>query len=798
MNFNSLKAELTGSSIQLIVFDLKGNLISSCNTLFELTDKNITNSLYNHIPILESLQDGFKTLTNGEKLKFPCMWFDSFGKSGYFDYIFSRKDDYIIWILHDLNEVYVHQIKLQQERNDSWISAEVLELHKRTQEKLEKVKEDYENLFNNTPDLIQSVDTKGNFLFTNPAWRSTLGYSEKEIEKMELFDVVHPDDIEYCNNIHARLETEKKLSFVELRLIGKEKNIVHLRGSIIARHIDGKLVANQGVYRDITHRKEIEDKLKQSESQYRLLVENASDIILKTDLQGRIVYINEIGLQFIGLPKEELGDSNFIQWVDPNHRKHAREFYLNQSYRKISSTYQELPIVVNDKKSWVGQNVNLLFEDIDGNERLSGFLVIIRDITKQKVLEETLNQTNEILDKKVAERTRELNKANENLTNAYNDLEKSAEELIQNNNELEQFSFIVSHNLRGPVARLIGLTSLFDKVEADEHQTIIDQVHTATNSLDSILSDLTDILQIRKDLYNIKEDININDEIKRVQKILGGEIGAVCNPDNLDIELEQNTIYGVRAYIQSILYNLLSNAFKYRRSDTDLKIKITSKVDNNKYLINIEDNGKGIDMDRFKDKLFRMYSRFDLKTQGRGVGLYLVKKQVEGMNGTISVKSKVNEGTSFYIQIPIPDSSLVEHQLVYDDEWVSIIYNGIILSTQIVWKKPPETQMQRIFEKNVENISKYTSYFWIIDTTNLGNVTPENQEWFNTKSIPLLINTGTKGIVVLNSDGKGFNSSQWNLLKGHAEKIGLDLQFMTDSEKTKNYILNFLQRNTLI
>ncbi len=389
------------------------------------------------------------------------------------------------------------------------------------------------------------------------------------------------------------------------------------------------------------------------------------------------------------------------------------------------------------------------------------------------------------LEKKVAERTIEL--------------EKHAEELVKHNNELEQFSFNVSHNLRAPVARLLGLTTLFKPTNDDtEESTIISHIQTETKLLDMVIKDLNNILQVRNNLYKIKEHINILEEIEIAQKLLSDGSQEICCLKNTELNIEESNVFGVREYVQSIIYNLMGNAFKYKRVGIDLKLKISTELKGENVILKFADNGRGIDLDKVGDKVFKMYSRFDLETQGKGIGLYLVKQQVESMNGTISIESKPDQGTVFSIVLPLPNSAQIQHQVYFENDIVSFVYNSMLKSSLIIWKREPSSAEYRdSFNRNIKNLSKYATNFWIQDTSNFGSLSRDDQEWFNTNIIPLLLDSGLKGIIMINKEGKGFKSSHWKAFANICSIKGIELAFKFTLEEANAFISSFSKLNQM-
>ncbi|HNV31244.1 MAG TPA: ATP-binding protein, partial [Cyclobacteriaceae bacterium] len=232
------------------------------------------------------------------------------------------------------------------------------------------------------------------------------------------------------------------------------------------------------------------------------------------------------------------------------------------------------------------------------------------------------------------------------------DLVRTNEELVRHNNELRQFSYTVSHNLRGPVARLLGLTDLFSKpISQQEKEEIGMMVKKSGLELDEVLRDLSLIIDIRNDLYQVREKISFEVELAKTVSMLRDQIRPTYQ---IDVDFsEAPFVYSIRAMIQSILFNLLSNAIKYRNPENELRISIkTSKHFNRDVSLQVSDNGLGFNLQTHKENLFKLYKRFHTHVDGKGLGLYLVKTQVDTLGGKIEIESEINRGTTFTITLP--------------------------------------------------------------------------------------------------------------------------------------------------
>ncbi|SFF54679.1 Tetratricopeptide repeat-containing protein [Thermoflexibacter ruber] len=245
---------------------------------------------------------------------------------------------------------------------------------------------------------------------------------------------------------------------------------------------------------------------------------------------------------------------------------------------------------------------------------------------------------NDNLEKEVDERTREL--------------KTTVQNLLKQNQTLEQFSYIISHNLRSPVARIQGLVNVINQeyTSSELRNQLLQHLSYSSLMLDNIIKDLTEILAVRKNLNTNKEYIDIKQLIAEELEKLEKEIQEI-NP-LIEKQIMVISVFSAKVYLQNIFYNLMSNAIKYRHLSRRLHIIIKTSVENNHFCLSVQDNGLGVDTsDTYK--IFGMYQRGHTHIEGKGLGLYLVKTQIEAMNGYIEVESTINEGSIFKVYIPL-------------------------------------------------------------------------------------------------------------------------------------------------
>jgi signal transduction histidine kinase len=228
------------------------------------------------------------------------------------------------------------------------------------------------------------------------------------------------------------------------------------------------------------------------------------------------------------------------------------------------------------------------------------------------------------------------------------ELVKMNQELADKNARFEQYGFVTSHNFRGPVATLLGLTSIFNSAAPGDpvNRYVIDKIRETTARVDEMIQDLSKLLHTENNLESLFQPVALAGVLDNVQVLLAQEITGSGTRIRADFS-ELPVLPAVPAYINSIFYNLITNAIKFRKPDTVPQLSIRSFPDEDRSVIEFRDNGTGIDLSLHGDNLFQPFRRFTTQVAGKGLGLYLVKTQLKAMNGDIEVSSTPGEGTSF-------------------------------------------------------------------------------------------------------------------------------------------------------
>jgi light-regulated signal transduction histidine kinase (bacteriophytochrome) len=230
-------------------------------------------------------------------------------------------------------------------------------------------------------------------------------------------------------------------------------------------------------------------------------------------------------------------------------------------------------------------------------------------------------------------------------------LQSSITTLNDQNKRLQNFAYIVSHNLRSHTGNLRFMVNLFEESESEDEKTeVFAHIRSISNSLTTTIEHLNEIVKIHTEIDKETQLIEFETVFKTVLGALKGSVES--NNAKIDYDFSKAPVINyIPAYLESIIQNLLTNSLKYRHPDRRPEIFCRTVKDHNHIYMTFEDNGIGIDMERYGDKIFGMYKTFHQNPDAKGIGLFITRNQIESMGGTIKVDSTVNVGTKFTIRL---------------------------------------------------------------------------------------------------------------------------------------------------
>jgi PAS domain S-box-containing protein len=371
---------------------------------------------------------------------------------------------------------------------------------------------------------------------------------------------------------------------------------------------------------DITDRKQAEELMLQSKANLQTIFENTDIAYVLCDAEHKIVSFNT--------KANELCQEQFNKKIKAGN--HAFNYFPKS---KIPNLKDAIGKVMNNERVIYETSYNLKDGSVKwyevrwagvANEKDEnmGFILAFKDITERKI----------------SEMERDLMTA----------------DLVQRNNDLEKFAYIISHNLRAPVANIIGASNALNDMDLtpEDKERLSRGINISVMKLDEVVNDLNQILQVKGSVDERKEIVRFSELVDNI-KI---SISNLIDKDNIDIKYnfsEVNELFVLKPYLYSIFYNLISNSVKYRRQHVHSIIEIRSSLLENKIELTFTDNGMGIDLNKNADQIFGLYKRFHSNIEGKGMGLFMVKTQVETLGGKISLNSEENKGTEFKIEFEI-------------------------------------------------------------------------------------------------------------------------------------------------
>jgi PAS domain S-box-containing protein len=533
-----------------------------------------------------------------------------------------------------LSKINVNLESLVAERTEELLKTnqqlkrEITE-RKQNQEALKQSEERYRSLVVATSQIVWTTNPDGQVV-DMPQWRAYTGQSQQAVKGWGWLDALQPEDRDRVAKIWSHALATKSLYNAEYRVRGADGNYRYfsVRGVPVLAE-DGSIREWVGTCSDISDRKQTEQALQESYSILHAVIEGTTDSVFMKDLQGRYVMINSAGAKVVGKPVENI---------------------VGKDDTELFPSHIALPIIENDRRL-IAVEENQTYEDIipfmgklrtflaaktvcrNAQGKVIGLVGIARDISDRKRAEQQIKQLNQNLERRVVERTAQLEVANK---------------------ELEAFSYSVSHDLRAPLRSIDGFSlALLERYTSqldDKGKHYLQRVRAATGRMGQLIDDLLNLSRVtRSQMQRSYVDLTA-----LVKAIAADTQQTQPERSNVEFVIEPGVVaQGDSRLLRVVLENLLNNAWKFTSKQVSPLIEFgtVSQADGTTAYF-VRDNGAGFDI-AYAHKLFRAFQRLHTEDEfpGTGIGLATVQRIIHRHGGRVWAEGALDQGATFYFTL---------------------------------------------------------------------------------------------------------------------------------------------------
>ncbi|MFV8376812.1 PAS domain S-box protein [Flavobacterium sp. LB1P62] len=603
----------------------------------------------------EMKMKNFQSVTHPDDLEEDLMNLEKLRKGEIRSYSLEKryltKSGTIIWISLTVSPLW----KINEKVTSHIAIVEDISLKKEAEELIKKTETRFKSLFDDSPLPLREED----FSEIKKYFHELNLINEKpEIVYNYLYS--NPDVVIKCNSLIKLINVNNaclKLYKVKTKeeLINTKSNLLDFRSTDdFIKHLiaitqdkkqfvlDSRIKNAEGEYRDInlrwnvirgyrktferiivstediTQRRATEKIILETKKRVESLINTIDGIVWECDIESfSFSFISKKVESILGYtPEEWLANHTF--WVDHiynDDKEWVQNYCKFQTDANLNHDFEYRMVAKDGAVVWLRDIVNIVFE----NDKAVSLRGIMIDITKTKEAEKALNDSFNLV--------------------------------TEQNKRLLNFSYIVSHNLRSHTSNIASIMDLIESSESEEErEQMIQLLKSVSNSLNETMLHLNEVINIRTNIGLTSEPLNLHQYIDTVQNVLNEQITS--KGVSISTIMPKNVIINYNpAYLESILYNIISNSIRYSHPERKPTIVIKWFIENDLKILQISDNGVGIDLVRNADKIFGMYKTFTNNADSKGIGLFITKNQIDAMGGNITVESEPNIGTTFKIYV---------------------------------------------------------------------------------------------------------------------------------------------------
>ncbi|PJZ71198.1 PAS domain-containing sensor histidine kinase [Leptospira perolatii] len=388
--------------------------------------------------------------------------------------------------------------------------------------------------------------------------------------------------------------------------------------------VEGRVATVYGAIQDITLSKSVEEEIRLSERKFFQAFHSSGIGMALTNPEGATIEVNYSLAELLGYSKDELLKRNILEITFP---EDLAEITANMEklVRGEKESYQTVQRYVHKNGAIIWALLTVVLVRKNSGQPMF-FVSQMQDITRRRNLENILREKNSRL----------------------KSISVHLQERIE---QLEEFNQIVSHNMRSPIGNISTLVKfLEDAVDEEEKLEYLGYLKQTADQLLITLNDLVEVIKIRQTRKVAKEKIIVEEAFSKVRAMFQAQILEYNAEVIVDFKEAPEIRYS-RVYLESILLNLFSNSLKYRDPSKSPILKYSTYWKNNAFVLEAADNGLGIDLDKYGNQIFKLNKTFHRDIDGKGIGLFMTKNQIESMGGEIYVESQPGIGTKFLIHL---------------------------------------------------------------------------------------------------------------------------------------------------
>jgi len=542
----------------------------------------------------------------------------------------------------------------------------------------ERIDNPFQSIFESVVEGVILSGEEGEIILANSAAEKLFRYERGELIGLPIEALV-PQKIRHSHKTN-RATFEKDATSRRMGLgrdlagLCKDGSLIPVEISLSNTIINDKPAVISFII-DITERKKIEEALHKEKETARMYLEIAGAFLMVLDHKGNIKMINQKGCHILENKEPNILGKNWFDYFIPADGREAKRKLFSRIINNKSEKFFYEDVVVS--KSGKLKTIEWDFVLIPYSDQSNSLLCSGVDITSKKKAETALKKSEEKLivyatelEKRVGDRTKQLANVNESLEVANTELQeeikvrKKAEEEAQRAfakekelNELKsRFVSLASHEFRTPLSTILSSVSLIDRYDTDEtlekRKKHIHRIKNNVNNLTSLLNDFLNLEILEEGRFQANcESFDLASFMEEMQE----EAQSITKSNQTILLYTENGPFEVfldKLMLKNICFNLLSNAIKYSDAQQEIEFRYSKKGE--RLVIQITDHGLGIPKSE-QAHLFKRFFRAKNVSgiQGTGLGLYIVKKYVEQMNGSVTFVSEYQKGSTFTIQLPI-------------------------------------------------------------------------------------------------------------------------------------------------